>query len=126
MNNCYAIPIAIEWTQDLNFGTLVQGDSAKRVRPAKGEPNNARFDVTGDKNTAYTIILPVSFDITRNGSGSFPLQVKNLKSKPAEGANGLLNKKGKQTLYIGARLQKIPQNQAGGNYSGTFTVDVIY
>lgn len=118
--------IQIVNTQDLNFGTLAQGDSATRVRPNKNEPNNARYDVSGNKDTAYTIILPTEIFITRFGGGSFPMRVKNFASRPAAGANGLLNKKGVQTLYVGATLEKIPFNQPGGPYSGSFVVEVIY
>lgn len=124
--NSFAIPISIVNTQDLNFGTLAQGDAPKVIRPLKSDSNNARFDVSGDSNSVYTIILPTAMSITRFGSGSFPLQVTNFDSRPAAGANGKLDKKGKDTIYVGATLEQIPVNQPGGGYSGSFIIDVIY
>lgn len=119
-------PIQINNTQNLNFGTLAQGDKAKIIRPNKNVSGNARFDITGDKNTAYTIILPVEMSITRFGGGSFPMRVSRFRSRPSEGANGNLGKKGTETLYVGATLEAVPFNQPGGAYSGSFVIEVIY
>ncbi len=124
--NCFSAPITITQKQDLNFGTLVQGDSKKVVTPKNSEPNNARFLIKGDSNTAYTITLPIEIFISLNGAGAKTIKVNRFKSKPNEGANGLLNNKGRQTIKVGATLAKIGVNKPPGNYFGTFTVDVIY
>ncbi|GEM_PF-4070963 len=122
----YALPISITQKQDLNFGTLVQGDSKKVISPKGSEPNNARFIIKGDANTVYTIILPLEIYISLNGAGLKKIKVHKFKSKPLVGANGLLNSKGKQALKVGATLAKIGVNKPPGNYFGSFTIDVIY
>ncbi|ATH08464.1 hypothetical protein BIY24_11040 [Halobacteriovorax marinus] len=122
----YSKPISITNKRDLDFGTLVQGDPKKVISPKGSEPNNARFLVKGDKNTSYTILLPTEAYIYLGGNGSQKIKVRNFKSRPAAGANGLLNSKGKQTVKVGATLNAIGVNKAPGAYSGSFTIDVIY
>lgn len=124
--NSYSKPIKLTQVQDLEFGILVQGDSSKIISPNTNNPNSAVFDVTGDKNTSYSILLPTQMSISLNGSGSNPIIINNFKSIPAAGANGLLDKKGRQTIGVGATLTSVNVTQPPGNYFGTFTVDVIY
>lgn len=119
-------PIKVTHIQDLNFESLVQGDGKKKIKRGRRVQNNARFKVTGNKNTNYSIILPDRFTISRDGLGGFPLTVKSLRSRPEPGANGDLGKKGRQTIYIGATLQAIPNNQPIGSYSGSFLIEVLY
>ena len=122
----YSADITITQMQDMNFGTLVQGDPKTVLSPKGSEPNNARFRVKGDANTAYTITLPIEIHISLDGAGVRRIRVHSFKSRPKEGPNGLLNAKGKQVLKVGATLAKIGNNKRAGNYFGTFTVDVIY
>ncbi|EQC47108.1 DUF4402 domain-containing protein [Bacteriovorax sp. Seq25_V] len=121
-----AIAIEVSVVQDMNFGSLAQGDAETRVRTVKGDSGNARFTVTGDKRATYTIILPTSFTISRFGAGTFPLTVSQIESNPAAGANGNLGSKGTETIYVGGTLQAIPNNQPGGSYSGDFLIEVLY
>ena len=122
----YSADITITQIQDMNFGTVVQGDPKTVLSPRGSEPNNARFRVKGDANTAYTITLPIEILISLDGAGARTIRVHSFKSRPTEGANGLLNSKGKQTLRVGATLARIGTNKRTGSYFGTFTVDVIY
>ncbi|WP_372655217.1 DUF4402 domain-containing protein [Halobacteriovorax sp.] len=119
----FSIPITITHKQDLNFGTVVQGDPKKVISPKGSEPNNARFKIKGDINTAYTIILPSQIFISLDGAGNKVIKVNKFTSRPT---NGMLNSKGKQTVKVGATLAKIGVNKPPGNYFGTFTIDVIY
>lgn len=125
--NVHAKPITITQVSDLNFGSLVQGDDPKSIPAGTSEnASNGSFEVKGDKNLAYTIILPSSALISLNGTGSNPITISNFVSNPPEGSNGLLSSKGKQELYIGATISSIPINQIPGSYTGNFTVEVIY
>lgn len=121
----FSKPIIIRYVRDMNFGTLVQGDGAKTIIPSSSNPNSAQFNIRGDKNTSYTIILPVTSSISLNGLGNL-LSLTNFTSSPAEGANGLLNSKGRQTLYVGATLQSLSVSTQIGSYFGSFSIDVIY
>ncbi|WP_417336769.1 DUF4402 domain-containing protein [Halobacteriovorax marinus] len=122
----YSKPISITNKRDLDFGTLVQGDAQKVIPPNTNEPRTAQFEVKGDKNTSYTILLPSEAYIFLGGNGAQSIQIRNFNSIPAAGANGLLNSKGKQTINVGATLNAIEINKTPGAYSGSFTIDVIY
>lgn len=122
----YSKPISITQKQDLDFGSVVQGDPKKVISPKGSEPNNARFLIKGDKNTAYTILLPNEVYIYHESGSGPKIKVRRFKSKPNEGANGQLNNKGRQTVKVGATLNAIGINKRPGSYWGSFTVDVIY
>lgn len=118
-------PISITRISNLEFGTMVQGDSNKTISPGTSEnPDNASFQISGNANQVYTISLPISANLTK--AGGVDIILNNFTSFPPEGANGLLDNLGKQTLYIGATIASIPTNQSPGNYAGKFTVVVIY
>lgn len=116
--------LTVTTTQNLNFGTLVQGDSAKTIRPSKAETNNARFNIIGEPNRSFMVILPTEVELFSASTPAQTLKVTRFKSRP--NISGSLNRKGKKELRVGAKLQKIPNGQAAGSYSGHFIVDVIY
>ncbi|MDD0852053.1 DUF4402 domain-containing protein [Halobacteriovorax sp. GB3] len=116
--------LTVTTTQNLNFGTLVQGDSAKTIRPSKADTNNARFDIVGEPNRSFMVILPSEVELFSASTPSQTLKVGSFKSRP--NISGSLNRKGKKELRVGAKLQKIPNGQASGSYFGYFIVDVIY
>lgn len=122
----FAKPIDIRQQSDLFFGNGPQGDPPKVVPPGTGENGqNASFIVRGDKNRVYTIILPTTGQLIHSG-GTDSINIFNFQSFPAEGANGLLDDKGRQILYVGATRDMLRFNQSPGDYTGTFTVQVVY
>lgn len=114
--------ISITQQQDLDFGTVVQGDASGTVAP--GDGTAGIFDVAGSPNTAYTITLPSSA-VNMSGPGT-DIEVNTFVSTPAAGANGMLDASGDQQLRVGATHAAIPGGQTAGSYSGTFTVEVAY
>jgi hypothetical protein len=121
----FAAAIKIAVVSNLNFGTMIQGDGSKLIPPGTVEnAANASFSVTGNNNTAYTIILPTSTNLTKAGGAN--ILVNQFVSFPPAGANGLLSSTGKQTLLVGATIAGIPVTQVRGAYSGTFTMTVVY
>ncbi len=120
----YAAPLSLRQTQDMNFGTLVQGDPAKTLAASASELNNARFDVKGTKNTSYSIIIPSSIILNSLSNSSYTLTISSLSSSPS--GTGVLDSKGRDKLYIGGTLESIPNNSLSGGYEGSFTIDVIY
>lgn len=114
--------ISITQQQDLDFGTVVQGDATGTVAP--GDGTAGIFDVTGSPNTAYTITLPAAA-VNMTGPGA-DIEVNTFVSTPAAGANGMLDGTGAQELRVGATHAAIPVAQTAGSYSGTFTVEVAY
>jgi hypothetical protein len=123
--------IGITQVSDLDFGTGVQGDPSKTVAPGAAEnAENASFDVVGEPGLAYTITLPGNgVVVMTTGTGATAneqIQVGSFVSNPAEGANGLLDGTGAQTLFVGATRAAILATQVTGTYSDTFTVDVVY
>lgn len=119
--------ISINLISDLDFGTVVQGDLADTVAPGTTESSsNASFQVSGDKNSSYTIVLPSGSVTMSNTSGVGTLAVSSFRSFPSEGSNGVLDKNGHQFLFIGATRAAIPLTQPRGNYAGSFMVTVAY
>lgn len=118
--------IAIVKVNDLDFGTGYTGDAAKVIAP--GGTGSASFTVSGEKNTAYTITLPASVTMMNTTTGGTTandqLLVNAFSSNPS--GTGLLSATGSQTLNVGATRAAIPSTQNSGDYSGTFTVQVIY
>lgn len=113
--------LSVVATRNLDFGTVVQGQAAKTVNTQNNNANNARFTVTGPARTRYSLIVPVSANLVHTHAGN-TLTINNFQSSPN---NLRLDNQGTQELIIGATLQAIPLNQRGGNYSGTFTIEVI-
>jgi hypothetical protein len=116
--------IAIANVSDLDFGTAAQGSAAKVVAPGAAEnAENGSFNVTGTPSQTYTITLPSTVNLSNGGN---TIAVNTFVSFPAAGANGSLSATGSQLLLVGATRAAIPANQATGNYTGTYTVDVVY
>lgn len=123
-NYSYAAPLSLRQTQDMSFGTLVQGDPAKTIVAGASEPNNARFQVKGTKNTSYSIIIPSTIILNNLSNSSYTLTISSLSSSPS--GTGVLDSKGRDTLYIGGTLDAIPSSSLSGGYEGSFTIDVVY
>ncbi len=121
--------IAISNISDLNFGTGVPGEPQKAVPAGAVDTlENGSFQVSGQPNTAYTIILPSSPVTMATGTGGANerISVHHFQSYPQSGANGMLDGNGKQTLLIGATRDALKPNQVPGNYMGTYTIAVVY
>jgi hypothetical protein len=122
--------ISILNQSDLVFGSASQGDGAKQVQPGTTENDtNGSFNVTGASNTAYTIALPADGVVTMTtgaGGADRTIAVNTFRSFPLEGANGLLGPGGTQLLLVGATRAALPDTQVPGNYTGTYTVTVVY
>lgn len=125
----FAKPIKVRHVSDLNFGQGVPGDPVVVISAGTVDnASNGSFDVEGDANTAYTIVLPSAPEEiqTGNGSNRDTISIYNFTSYPAEGANGLLNTNGDQLLLIGATRAALRVNQKAGVYDGSFSVTVVY
>lgn len=129
-------PITISLAQNLEFGSLA-GDATSPgtaiIDPASGAKSvtggvadfggintAASFDITGDKNVPFTIILPGTVTLT---SGGNTMSLGTFTSSPA--AASLLDNTGKATIGVGGTLQ-VGVSQAAGAYTGVFTVTVNY
>jgi hypothetical protein len=122
--SAFAIPISITKNSDLNFGSIVAGSTTKVIAPGSSENSeNASFTIQGDPNVLFNIILPNTTTLFLNGSGPQSLQVNTFVSNPAN--SGSLNVSGIRAVYVGASLN-VPLTTTRGNYSGAFTVEVVY
>lgn len=116
--------LSIDQVQDLDFGLAYSGASANSVEP--GDDNAAVFEVSGEQDTAYSITLPTSIEMTHIGGSGATIEVNNFTSLPAVGDGGLINSSGTQELRVGATHEAISSNQDSGDYAGVFTVEVAY
>ena len=108
-------------------GTIVLTPSGSRTTTGGPTVNSAvtgspaTFDIQGDANATFAIILPVSTVL--NGSSSGSMTVDNFTSSPSR--SGSLDGTGRQVLYVGGSL-KVGSNQVFGSYSGQMAVTVAY
>lgn len=134
-------PIKISKTTDLSFGNIVAGSNRGTV---KIETNNTRtstgditlptsspgvitaaqFTVSGHPNATYSISVPTSLTVTRQG-GTETMVIDNIITNPT--TTGTLSENGEQTVKVGATLH-IEANQAIGTYENEngITVTVAY
>ncbi|MHA1539707.1 MAG: DUF4402 domain-containing protein [Alphaproteobacteria bacterium] len=125
------------WTEELdpmNFGTIAAdpaggtillntSDIASNVTGVSlitGTPESARFRTTGAADTAFSITLPVSINLTGPGTD---MLVNNFIHDA--GATPTLSSSGARIFNIGATLA-INAAQTAGIYTGTYTINVDY
>ncbi len=126
-------PISISAGGDMDFGTMVPTGTAGTVTvtPAGarssvdvdlfgGFPAAASFDVTGEKDSNYSITFPSSATLT---SGGNTMTIDTFIDDA--GASPQLSGSGSDTFNVGATLN-VGATQASGTYSGTFSVTVNY
>lgn len=88
--------------------------------------NGARFVVSGQPNTSFQINIPDEV-ILQTGSAdeeNQKIKVYNFMSYPAQ--KGIIDSEGKQTIKLGATRDALLPDQADGEYSGTYTIEIIY
>ena len=126
-------PVSISSSGDLDFGDMITTGTAGTVTvtPAGartcsaevdclgGFPAAAAFDVTGEGGNTYSITLPSSATLT---SGGDTMTIDTFTDDA--GATPTLSG-GSDTFNVGATLN-VGATQAGGTYSGTFSVTVNY
>lgn len=122
--------ISIVNVSDLDFGSAAAGTVAKTVAAGAIEnAENGSFIVSGQANTAYTILLPANGVVvmtTAGGGLNKDIPVNSFTSLPAAGANGLLNAGGTQLLLVGATRSALGASQVAGSYTSTYSVTVVY
>ena len=134
-------PIGISNSVDLAYGNLAVNATAGTVLlPATlGTPTRvvtggvtlpavtgtvtaAKFTVTGQTNSAYTIGLPANGVVTITGTGT-PMTVNDFTSSLTTNVGNTGT--GSQDFYVGATLG-VAASQTAGTYTGQFTVIVNY
>ncbi|MBI6118893.1 DUF4402 domain-containing protein [Salegentibacter maritimus] len=125
-------PIAIEASQDLNFGKVANNNAGTVVVATDSDisssslsqigtttPTAAIFNVTAANGFSYSISLPQSVELT---NGAENITVDNFNHDATGNTTGSGSA---QTVGVGATLN-VATNQATGNYKGTFDVTVTY
>ncbi|MBO2545206.1 DUF4402 domain-containing protein [Salegentibacter sp. BDJ18] len=125
-------PIAIESSQDLNFGKVANNAAGTVVVATDSDiststlsqigsitPTAASFNVTAADGFSYSIALPESVDLT-NGTVNITVDGFNHDAEGNTTGTG-----SEQTVGVGATLN-VAANQGTGNYTGTFDVTVTY
>lgn len=112
-------------TSDLDFGVLSSGATGQQT-VAASDPTAAGFDVTGEANTTYNIVLPSSA-ITMSANGGGPgneIDVDSFTSDAA-GNTGTLSGTGTDSFNVGGQTT-LTGTESTGEYAGNFTVTVSY
>jgi hypothetical protein len=131
-------PLSVVGTDDLDFGTLIPGTTAgtATINPttgartvtggtvaAGGAPMAATFQTAGFINRIFIIGAPPATVTLTNGTGgsmvmdSLTFDGPMLRIFPSNA--------GVTTVKLGARLN-VGANQASGNYTGTYSVTIVY
>jgi hypothetical protein len=122
--------VGIAVTRHLTFGEATQGTGGMVILPAAG--NSAQMTVSGDAGHVYNITLPVSATMLRAGgtpgTAADEILVNAFTSTPSASStlSGVGFGGGTETLNVGATRAAIPESQAPGIYSASFTVTVAY
>ena len=143
------VAMVITETSSLNFGSSVLTDASggtielpsnsitriygggvatSAVSPA---PTNASYNVTGNANQTYALVLPTSTIVTHTSisTGVFEMDITLMKARFNGAADDAtvsnLSAEGSDSLTVGGTLTVLP-NQVGGQYTGTFQVSVDY
>lgn len=130
-------PIGVTKQGDLNFGSFLPSStnpgtvtiggtgavSATNVTYAGGG-SPAAFQVSGQPNRAFSVLVPASGALTRV-SGSEQMAISFGSSYVNGGISRALDDTGANTFAMGAQLQ-VNTNQAPGAYTGSFAVVVSY
>ena len=123
-------PIKIAKTTDLSFGNIIAGTSRGTVKIETDDSRThtgdvtlptsspetitaAQFTVSGLPHASYSIAVPASLTIVREG-GTEMMVVDNITTTPA--TSGTLSENGEQIIKIGATLH-VEANQAEGLYT---------
>ncbi len=138
------IPLSIEETSSLHFGTInildgiagtvvLPPDSTTRIFQGVVESavaplaSNAAYNVTGTKNVSYAVSLPTSITVFENGGDM--MNITDLKARfngeVTDKTTSFLSNNGTDSFKIGGTLN-ITANQIPGIYTGTFNVSVDY
>jgi spore coat protein U-like protein len=134
-------PIAIAAAVDLVFGSFAPGAggsvtvSTSGVRAATGAilmtgatPSAARFNITGEASTTYSITHSGSATLTSGANSMALAKFSDLSAGNATSGNpatGTLDGAGAQSLYVGGTLT-VGAAQAPGVYTGTVIATVEY
>jgi hypothetical protein len=137
-------PISIAKVTDLSFGTVVRPGSGSGtvtvdastgnrvltggVSAINGGPftsiTRAAFTVSGEGGYNFTVTIPASFNITRNGNQD-PIQV-NLTSTTGTGTlSNAFGTTGTATVGVGGSVT-LSNGTPSGAYTGAFTITVAY
>lgn len=134
-------PIGIAKNVDLDFGamaspaaagTVVVAASSAGTRSATGvvlvntdAGSAAKFTVTGESGTSYTLTLPsAAATITHTVDNTKTMTIDTWTSSLAALTSGSLAS-GTEVVYVGGKLH-VGASQATGSYTGTFSVAVEY
>jgi hypothetical protein len=105
-------------TIDSATGTKVAGGGAVNLG---GIHTRALFEINGEKNRSFSIMLPGSITITAPGGAT--TTITGFESTPA--FTGTLDNQGKAQVYVGAVLQ-VAAGQTTGTYTSIFDITVDY
>jgi hypothetical protein len=120
--------LQIKKISDLNFGEASPGDGPKQVLAGVAENNeNASFEVSGEPNRMYQIVLPADNSVMMINGGGGPnseIKIKEFSSFPIR--VGTLDTNGNGNIFVGATREAISLKQKVGDYAGQFFVTVVY
>ena len=133
-------PLTLTNAGNLNFGNITattaggtvilapggeRTESGVQLPTTSGTVSAASFDVTGEANYAYTVTLPETHEITKEGSTE-TMDLSDFTSSLTDNTE-LLDAEGLGSFTVGATLT-LAASQVSGTYTNAsgFTVSVVY
>ena len=124
--------LSIAKDRDLNFGSAPRNDGPKTIDSSSNDTDSAQFTVTGNPSTAYTVTVPAGTVTMQKGAGgtadteidvtgfTYYSETTSAQNSASTGVGGT------DQLRIGAQRDPIGATEEVGNFSGNFTVTVVY
>jgi len=117
--------LSIEKVSDMFFPDAFPGAPAYKIDHAQSETlHNASFLISGEPGKRINIILPNQKIALGNGKTRDRIYVSRFSSNV--GSSTYLGKTGELSLFVGATREEIPNRLPAGDYSGNFSITVIY
>lgn len=118
-------PIRVNVEAGIDFGQVISGSGSITIPPGNNPSSpSARFEVSGERRTAYTMILPETVNMTHQSNSSQIITLRDFTTNP-EKSDGFIGNNGRQRIYVGATID-IPINIVSGEYKGFIELEVVY
>lgn len=117
--------LSIEKLSDMFFPDAFPGAPAFRIEHSQSETlHNASFLVAGEPGKRINIILPNKKIALENGKTREKIYVSRFSANVD--SSTCLDRNGELKIFVGATREEIPTRLPSGDYSGNFSITVIY
>ena len=133
-------PMSVAKTQDMGFGTIVQGNglitlaadgtlttggTTDKTASSASSVKVAQFTISGEGAQEISITVPGTFSLTNGSSSLTVTTLHNITDVAHTNLSGSLAGSGSYSFNVGGSFS-LAGTEATGNYTGSFTVSANY